>query len=157
MLTVFAALAEFERELIRAHRRKTQAGKTARCPLRPMAGGIINFEQPLIRLFFIMGNMQLCMTTGMCTPKQLYNQDRRKGGDQSHRPPEGRAMGIVWYLVAAAAVWWIGSALTAVAILGGLPFVILAVFAGLKLGGIISWSWWWGRSYLCGVRSAALW
>ncbi len=66
-------------------------------------------------------------------------------------------MDVVWYLVAAAAVWLIGMALTAAATLGGLPFVILAaVFTGLKLGGIISWSWCWTLLPLWGAVGGAV-
>jgi hypothetical protein len=46
------------------------------------------------------------------------------------------------YLLSSVAVFWIGM-LSAVFI-GGLLFLILAaVFAGLKLAGILGWSWWW--------------
>ena len=62
-----------------------------------------------------------------------------------------------WYLVAAAAVWLTGMALIAAATLGGLPFVIFAaVFAGLELGGIISWSWWWTSLPLWGAVGGAV-
>jgi len=48
----------------------------------------------------------------------------------------------IFYLLASIATFWIGM-LSAV-LMGGLLFLILAaVFAGLKLAGILTWSWWW--------------
>ncbi len=48
---------------------------------------------------------------------------------------------IIAYVVAAAALFWVGMVTF---FLGGLIFVILAaVLAGLKLAGIVAWSWWW--------------
>jgi hypothetical protein len=45
------------------------------------------------------------------------------------------------YVVAAAALFWVGMVTF---FLGGLIFVILAAaLAGLKLAGIFIWSWWW--------------
>jgi hypothetical protein len=45
------------------------------------------------------------------------------------------------YVVAAAALFGLGMIF---AFFGGLIFVILAAaLAGLKLTGIVSWSWWW--------------
>ena len=65
-------------------------------------------------------------------------------------------MTTIWYLFAAAAVWWVGMILTA-ATFGGLPFVILAaLFAGLKLAGIIAWSWWWAMLPLWGGIGGAV-
>jgi hypothetical protein len=61
----------------------------------------------------------------------------------------------VWYLLAGAAVWWLGVMLTATGI-GGLPFVILAtLLAGLKLAGIVAWSWWWAMLPLWGAVGGA--
>jgi len=51
-------------------------------------------------------------------------------------------MTTILYVLAIVAVFWVGM-LSAVFI-GGLLFLILAaVFAGLKVAGIIGWSWWW--------------
>jgi hypothetical protein len=48
---------------------------------------------------------------------------------------------VVAYVVAAAALFWVGMVTF---FLGGLIFVALAaVLAGLKLAGIFAWSWWW--------------
>jgi hypothetical protein len=64
-------------------------------------------------------------------------------------------MTTVLYLLATAAVVWVGMALTATG-LGGLPFVVLAaLFVGLKLAGIINWSWWWVMLPLWGGISGA--
>jgi hypothetical protein len=50
-------------------------------------------------------------------------------------------MWIATYLVAAVALFWLG---TIFANLGGLIFIILAaVLALLKIAGILAWSWWW--------------
>jgi hypothetical protein len=51
-------------------------------------------------------------------------------------------METIAYVVVAAALFWLGSITSPV--LGGLIFVIAAaVLAGLKLAGLIAWSWWW--------------
>jgi hypothetical protein len=51
-------------------------------------------------------------------------------------------MTTIFLVLAIVAVFWIGS-LSAV-FMGGLLFMILAaLFAGLKLTGIVAWSWWW--------------
>ena len=48
---------------------------------------------------------------------------------------------VVAYVVTAAALFWVGSVAF---FLGGAIFVILAaILAGLKLAGVIAWSWWW--------------
>ena len=63
-------------------------------------------------------------------------------------------METIAYLVAAAALFWVGM-ISAIA-LGGLLFVILAaVLAGLKLAGIIAWSWWWAMLPLWGAIGGA--
>jgi hypothetical protein len=50
-------------------------------------------------------------------------------------------MAIIAYVVAAAALFWLGMILAS---FGGLIFVLLAaVLAGLKVAGIVAWSWWW--------------
>lgn len=46
------------------------------------------------------------------------------------------------YLIATVAVFWVG-ALSAVFIGGWLFLILAAVLAGLKVAGIIGWSWWW--------------
>jgi hypothetical protein len=51
-------------------------------------------------------------------------------------------MATIIYILASIAVFWVGM-LSAV-FMGGLLFLILAaIFAGLKVIGIIGWSWWW--------------
>jgi hypothetical protein len=51
-------------------------------------------------------------------------------------------MATILYLIAAIAVFWIGM-LSAVLMGGALFLILAAVFAGLKLAGVIAWAWWW--------------
>lgn len=61
---------------------------------------------------------------------------------------------VVAYVVAAAALFWIGMVTF---FLGGLFFVILAaVLAGLKLARIFVWSWWWTALPLFGAGGGAV-
>ena len=63
-------------------------------------------------------------------------------------------MTIVAYVVAAAVIWWVGMVTSM--FLGGLIFVILAAaLAGLKLAGIVAWSWWWALLPLWGAMGGA--
>jgi hypothetical protein len=63
-------------------------------------------------------------------------------------------MVIAAYVVAAAALFWLGMIF---AFLGGLVFVILAaILAILKLVGIVAWSWWWAMLPLWGALGGAV-
>jgi hypothetical protein len=64
-------------------------------------------------------------------------------------------MVVVWYVLAAIAVAWVGMLLTAGGV-GGLVFIIVAaLLAGLKLAGVVEWSWWWTLLPLWGAASGA--
>ena len=63
-------------------------------------------------------------------------------------------MTAISYVIAAAAVWWVG--MISSVVLGGLIFIILAaVLAALKFAGIFAWSWWWAMLPLWGAMGGA--